>query len=72
VRAVCFAPANSEELTRAGVIIAAAFAGGPESAILTGGAVDSVLLVVGWFRKNTAESAKLMKHSVIAAKCARP
>jgi excinuclease ABC subunit C len=70
VRAVCFTPTTDEEKTQAIGLIAAAFAGGPESAILSGGAVDSVLLVVGWFRRNVGESAKLLKHAQASAKCA--
>ena len=70
VRAVCFTPTTDEEKSRAIGLLATAFAGGPESAILSGGAVDSVLLVVGWFRRNAGESAKLLKHAQASEKCA--
>ena len=50
-------------------LLTASFAGGPESPILSGGAVDSVLLVVGWFRRNTGESAKLVKQAQAVEKC---
>jgi excinuclease ABC subunit C len=69
VRAVCFTPATDEEKSRATALLTAAFAGGPESPILSGGAVDSVLLVVSWFRRNAGESAKLMKHAQAAERC---
>lgn len=69
VRAVCFTPATPDDRTRAAGLITAAFGTGPESPVLTGGAVDSVLLVVGWFRKNAGEDAKLMKQAEANEKC---
>jgi excinuclease ABC subunit C len=64
VRAVCFAPATDEERTAAAKLLAATFAEGPGAVVLTGGAVDSVLLVVAWFRKHDDERAKLMSRVV--------
>src|SRR5262245_13067796 len=71
VRAVCFTPATDEDRVRASALLTAAFAGGSTPTILTGGAVDSVLLVVGWFRRHAGESAKLMKHAAAASVCER-
>jgi len=67
VRAVCFSPATDEARTRTSDLIAATFTGGPTSPILVGGDVDSVLLVVAWFRKNPSEEPKLMKHGNVFA-----
>jgi excinuclease ABC subunit C len=72
VRAVCYPPATDEDRTRAAGMLAAAFGGGPESPVLTGGAVDSVLLVVGWFRKNRDEEKKLMKPAAAERHCQPP
>jgi excinuclease ABC subunit C len=69
VRAVCFTPTTNEARTHAAAMLAAAFAGSVAPTVLSGGTVDSVLLVVGWFRKHTAENAKLMKQAEASAKC---
>ncbi|MFO0825528.1 MAG: GIY-YIG nuclease family protein [Gemmataceae bacterium] len=63
VRGVCFTPTTDDERTRAAALQTAAFSGGPASPILRDGLVDSVLLVVGWFRKHRGEEAKLRKHT---------
>ncbi|MBA4190685.1 MAG: hypothetical protein C0467_22095 [Planctomycetaceae bacterium] len=64
VRAVCFTPTTDDERARAAALTAATFGVGPASPVLTGGAVDSVLLVAAWFRRNAGEDAKLMSHGV--------
>jgi excinuclease ABC subunit C len=69
VRAVCFTPATVEARKRAAALLTAAFAGGIGSLIVTPSAIDSVLLVVGWFRKHASESAKLLKHSEAVTRC---
>ncbi|HVL11296.1 MAG TPA: GIY-YIG nuclease family protein [Gemmata sp.] len=70
VRAACFTPASDDEKARARALLAAAFSAGPESPVLAGGAVDSVLLVVGWFRRNAAEVARLMRRARADELCA--
>ena len=72
VRAVCFTPSTDVERTAAAALIATTFSGGVASPILVGGAVDSVLLVVAWFRKNKGEDAKLMTNGTANEKCATP
>jgi excinuclease ABC subunit C len=62
VRAVCFTPATDDDRARAAALVATTFAEGPGAVVLTGGTVDSVLLVVAWFRKHTDERGKLMAH----------
>jgi excinuclease ABC subunit C len=69
VRAVCFTPRSDEDKTRASRLLTAAFAGAPESRVLAGGAVDSVLLVAAWFRKYASESAKLLRESIAIEQC---
>ena len=69
VRAVCAAPATDEDRARTAGLLAASFAGGPEPTVLSGGAVDSVLLVVGWFRRHAGEKQKLMTQAQANRKC---
>jgi excinuclease ABC subunit C len=69
VRAVCFTPATAEERERAAGQLAAAFGAGPEPAVLSAVAVDSVLLVVGWFRKHAGEEAKLLRQAAAEERC---
>ena len=69
VRAVCFTPTCDGERERAAALLAATFAEGPGAVVLSGGAVDSVLLVAAWFRKNGDERAKLMTKVVATGKC---
>jgi len=69
VRAACFTPKNDDARNRAAALLTATFTTLPESPILTGGAVDSVLLVAAWLRKNAGEAAKLMKQAEAATRC---
>src|SRR5205823_9833918 len=69
VRAVCAAPATDDDRVRAAGLLAASFAGGPEPTVLSGGAVDSVLLVVGWFRRHAGEKQKLLTQAQANRKC---
>ena len=47
VQAVCFAPANTEERARSDALLAGTLSRKNGDQVLTAGAVDSVLLVVG-------------------------
>lgn len=60
VRAVCLAPATEEERVRVENLLAATFTGTRTDLQLPDHAVDSVLLVAAWFRKNGQERDKLM------------
>jgi excinuclease ABC subunit C len=70
VRAVCFTPTTDDDRARATALLTATFAEGPPPVVLTGGAVDSVLLVAAWFRKNADERTKLMSRTVAEGKLA--
>lgn len=70
VQAVCFTPVTDDDRAKAAGLLAATFAHRPGTVVLSGGAVDSVLLVVGWFRKHSHERDKLLTR-VIAEKRAR-
>jgi excinuclease ABC subunit C len=63
VRAACFAPETPAERERSDALLAASFTGGPFDQALTAGAVDSVLLVAAWFRRNGAERQKLISKA---------
>ena len=63
VRAVVTAPATEAERISAAALLARTFSIGPGPRVLSDVAVDSVLLVAAWFRKNPDERAKLMKES---------
>jgi excinuclease ABC subunit C len=69
VRAVCFAPATADDRVQTAALLAATFADGPGAVVLSGGAVDSVLLVVAWFRKNDDQRAKLMTRVMAEGRC---
>ncbi|WP_439624328.1 GIY-YIG nuclease family protein [Gemmata sp.] len=69
VRAVCFTPSTDAERESAAALIAATFTGGPASPVLAGGAVDSVLMVVAWFRRNAGEAAKLLTQLAATERC---
>jgi excinuclease ABC subunit C len=71
VRAVALAPTAE---TAAGVaqLLTATFSDHPPPAILTDVAVDSVLLVSGWFRKRADERAKLLTGAAAGTACAAP
>ncbi len=60
VRAVIASPICDETRERAATLIRAIFTGPIAPTILGPGTVDSVLLVVAWFRKNGDEKGKLM------------
>lgn len=60
VRAVVATPSCDETRERAATLIRAIFTGPIAPTILGPGTVDSVLLVVAWFRKNGDEKGKLM------------
>lgn len=70
VRAALPAPETAEEKERAAVLIRTTFDRTPPPTILTGGAVDSVLLVAAWFRKYPTEKLTLMTKAAALAKCA--
>jgi excinuclease ABC subunit C len=69
VRAVVRVPRTDEERTRAAAAIVSAFADAPPPAVLTGGAVDSVLLVAAWFNKFPDEKAKLLTNDAALKLC---
>jgi excinuclease ABC subunit C len=63
VLAVCFAPASTEERARSDTLLAGTFSRNSGDKVLTSGGVDSVLLVVAWFRRNSAERQKLISKA---------
>lgn len=68
VRAVCFPPAaGTAGAVRA--LLGTTFAGPGAPGPLSDVAVDSVLLVESWFRKNTGEREKLLPRSAADAAC---
>ena len=69
VRAVVAAPETAEEFAHAAAIVRATFATAPPPTILTGGAVDSVLLVAAWFRKYPTEKPKLLTKAAALTRC---
>jgi excinuclease ABC subunit C len=64
VRAACFAPETLEERERSDALLTATFASGPDNPAVSAGAVDSVLLVAAWFRRNAAERRKLIPRAL--------
>jgi excinuclease ABC subunit C len=71
VQAVAFPPTTTtaESVT---VLLAATFTDHPAPAVLSDVAVDSVLLVAGWFRKYTDERPKLLTRTQAEEVCAKP
>jgi excinuclease ABC subunit C len=69
VRAVVRQPVSVAEREKVAAVFAATFTETAAPAVLTGGAVDSVLLVSAWFRKYPAEKAKLLTRDAALAKC---
>ncbi len=63
VRAACFAPTTDEERGRSDAFLTATFATQDGERTLAGDAVDSVLLVVAWFRRNAEERKKLISKA---------
>jgi excinuclease ABC subunit C len=59
VQAVTYPP-TAANAARVAELLALTFIDVPAPAVLSDVAVDSVLLVVGWFRKHTEENAKLL------------
>jgi excinuclease ABC subunit C len=72
VGAVCCPPTTVTERKQIANLLATTFAGKADPAVLSSGTVDSVLLVVGWFRKHAAEAAKLLKHEEALRLCELP
>jgi excinuclease ABC subunit C len=69
VRAVAFPPA-AETGAVVAEFLAQTFSTDPAPAVLSDVAVDSVLLVAGWFRKNATERAKLLTRAQAEDACA--
>ncbi len=69
VKAVAFPP-EAESAARVSALLATTFTGHPAPAVLSDVAVDSVLLVSGWFRKYADERVKLFPHAKAEAACA--
>jgi excinuclease ABC subunit C len=63
VRAACFAPRTPEERDHSDKLLAGTFSTDNGDQALTAGAVDSVLLVVAWFRRNRMERQKLISKA---------
>ena len=70
VRGVLRTPTTPDERARAAEVVAATFAEEPPPTLLKGGAVDSVLLVFAWFRKNAGEKDRLMTEAAVRTACA--
>ena len=69
VQAVAFPP-DAESASRVRELLATTFADHPAPAVLSDVAVDSVLLVAGWFRRYADERAKLLPRAKAEAACA--
>ena len=72
VRAVLPAPQSPADLDRAAALIRATFTDTPAPLLLSGGAVDSVLLVAAWFRKNPPEKARLLTKAAALGRAGFP
>jgi len=70
VRAVAAAPACDPSRGRVAELIRTTFALAPPPDVVTGGAVDSVLLVSSWLRKYAAEKGKLLTAAEALRRCA--
>ena len=62
VRATCFAPESDGDRQSVKSLLASAFSQTRTERLLSASTVDSVLLVVGWFRKNAQERKKLLSR----------
>lgn len=71
VQAVCFPP-TTDTGARVAQLLASTFTDHPAPVVLSDVAVDSVLLVSGWFRKHTDEKPKLLSRVQAEAVCAEP
>ena len=69
VRAVASAPATDDARARVAELVRTTFAAGNPPDVLSGGAVDSVLLVSGWLRKHAAEKGKLLTAAQALRRC---
>jgi len=69
VRAALPAPATAAERERTAALIRQTFARTAPPTVLSGGAVDSVLLVAAWFRRNVGEKLKLLTQTVAMGQC---
>jgi excinuclease ABC subunit C len=69
VQTVAFPPV-AESADRVSKLLAATFTDHPAPAVLSDVAVDSVLLVSGWFRKHADERAQLLTKTQAEAACA--
>jgi excinuclease ABC subunit C len=69
VRAVATAPACDPSRARIAELIRTTFSAVPPPDVLTGGAVDSVLLVSSWLRKHAAEKGKLLTAAEALRRC---
>jgi excinuclease ABC subunit C len=69
VRAVATPPTTDPERRRVAELIDRTFADTRTPDVLSGGAVDSVLLVAAWFRKNAVEKAKLLTRADALGRC---
>jgi excinuclease ABC subunit C len=72
VRAVCFSPGTEDEFKFVSEMLSVTFSDRPEAIVLTGGNVDSVLLVAAWFRKYANERTKLMTKQAAVERCNKP
>jgi excinuclease ABC subunit C len=69
VRVVVTAPAAAEERERIAEQIRATFAAAAPPDVISGGAVDSVLLVSSWLRKHAAEKGRLLTAAEALRRC---
>jgi excinuclease ABC subunit C len=60
VRAVCYAPRSAEDRKRTDAFLAANFTAGASDRTQNPGVVDSVLLVLSWFRRKAEEREKMI------------
>jgi excinuclease ABC subunit C len=70
VQAVCFPP-TSKSASEVRALIGTTFAAPANTGVLSDTAVDSVLLVESWFRKNTADREKLLTRAAAESNCAK-
>ena len=69
VRAVATPPATDADRGRVAELIEKTFADTRAPGVLSDGAVDSVLLVAAWFRRNAGEKAKLLTRADALGVC---
>lgn len=70
VRCVVTAPSAADERARVAEAIRTTFAAAAPPDVISGGAVDSVLLVSSWLRKHAAEKGKLLTAAEALRRCA--